>query len=65
MKHNALTSYFKESLEEFKRVTWPTRHQAIRLCIIVLSFVFVSAILIAALDYGFGVGYQFLLTLRK
>jgi preprotein translocase subunit SecE len=64
MKQSAIVTYFRESYEEFKRVVWPTRNQAIRLCIIVLSFVLVSAILMAALDYLFGFGYQSLLKLR-
>lgn len=64
MKSNVLTTYLRESYEEFKRVTWPTRNQAIRLSGIVLSFVLASAILIAALDYGFNLGYQYLLNIR-
>lgn len=64
MKQSALTTYFRESYEEFKRVTWPTRNQAIRLCVIVLSFVLVCAIVVAGLDYIFGLGYQSLLKLR-
>lgn len=64
MKTTALTTYFRESIEEFKRVTWPTRNQAIKLCGIVLSFVLVSAVFIALLDYGFNMGYQYLLNLR-
>lgn len=64
MKQSAMLTYFRESYEEFKRVVWPTKNQAIRLCIIVLSFVLLSAIVIAALDYVFGFGYQSLLKLR-
>lgn len=64
MKSNTLTTYLRESYEEFKRVTWPTRNQAIRLSGIVLSFVLASAIIIAALDYAFNMGYQYLLNLR-
>ncbi len=59
-----LTTYFRESYEEFKRVTWPTRNKAIKLCGIVLSFVLVSAIFVAILDYGFNMGYQYLLNIR-
>ncbi|MCX6733610.1 MAG: preprotein translocase subunit SecE [Candidatus Peregrinibacteria bacterium] len=64
MKSNAFITYLRESYEEFKRVTWPTRNQAIRLSGIVLSFVLASAVIIAVLDYGFNMGYQYLLNLR-
>lgn len=64
MKSNTFTTYLRESYEEFRRVTWPTRNKAIRLSGIVLSFVLVSAIFIAALDYAFNMGYQYLLNIR-
>lgn len=64
MKQNALVSYLRESLEEFKRVTWPTRNQAIRLSAIVLVFVLVAAIFIGAIDFIFNLGYTQLLLLR-
>lgn len=64
MKQNALVSYLRESLEEFKRVTWPTRNQAIRLSAIVLVFVLVAAIFIGAIDFVFNLGYTQLLLLR-
>lgn len=64
MKSNAATTYLRESYEEFKRVTWPTKNQAIRLSAIVLSFVLISAIFVGALDYIFHFGYAQLILLR-
>lgn len=65
MKSNALTTYVRESYEELRRVTWPTRNQAIRLSAIVLSFVLLSAIFIGILDYVFHFGYAQLLLFRR
>lgn len=64
LKNNTFTTYLRESWEEFKRVVWPTRNQAIRLSGIVLSFVLASAIFVAILDFAFNMGYQYLLNLR-
>ncbi len=65
MKSNALTTYIRESYEELRRVTWPTKSQAIRLSAIVLSFVLVAAVFVGLLDYVFHLGYAQLLLLRK
>ena len=46
-----------------KRVTWPTKNRAINICILVVSFVLVSAAFIAGLDFAFNKGYSYLLTL--
>ncbi len=64
MKQNIVTTYLRESLEEFRRVRWPTKNQAIRLAAIVLGFVIVSAVFIGALDFVFHLGYTKLLLLR-
>lgn len=61
---NAITTYVRESYEEFRRVTWPTKNQAIRLSAIVLSFVLLSAVFIGALDFIFNLGYTQLLLTR-
>jgi preprotein translocase SecE subunit len=48
-----LTKYFKESLEEFNHVSWPTRKQTIRLTILVIGFVILSSIFIGIFDFIF------------
>lgn len=63
-KDNAVIRYLKDSFAELSHVTWPTRNQAINLSILVVVFVFVSALLIAGLDYAFNQGYLYLLTLK-
>ncbi len=61
MKANFLTSYIKSSIEELRRVTWPTKNQAIRLTIIVFVFCVLMAFVIGALDFGFNQLYNYLL----
>ena len=61
MKANFLTNYIKSSIEELRRVTWPTKNQAIRLTIIVFVFCILMAIVIGALDFGLNELYNYLL----
>lgn len=46
-------SYFSESYAELKKVTWPTRKEAIRLTIAVFIFSTVFTVLIVVADYAF------------
>ncbi|MDP2624893.1 MAG: preprotein translocase subunit SecE, partial [Candidatus Peregrinibacteria bacterium] len=52
-KSNPLTAYFVGSFEELRKVTWPTKEQAIRLTIVVLIFSLIVALALGVLDYGF------------
>lgn len=62
-KKNPLVNYLQASFEELRKVTWPTRNQAIRLTFLVLGFCMVVAILLGILDFVFGIGYRSLLDL--
>jgi preprotein translocase SecE subunit len=59
----AVINYFKEAFQEFNNITWPTRNQAIRISIIVLAFMAVSALVLGTLDQLLALGYQSLLKL--
>jgi len=50
---NALVRYLKETRAELRKVTWPTRQQAINLTIIVLGVTIVMAIFLGAVDLVF------------
>jgi preprotein translocase SecE subunit len=54
----SITSYLKETREEFKHVTWPTRKQAIAYSIAVVVISVAVAYLLGAFDalfqYGLG-----------
>jgi preprotein translocase subunit SecE len=39
---------------ELKKVTWPTRDEAVRLTVMVLVVCAVVGVILALLDYGFG-----------
>ncbi len=63
MAKNGLTAYFVNSFQELRKVTWPTKNQAIKLTGIVLGFCLASALLIGIVDALFNYGYKYLLTL--
>ena len=63
MAKNAVISYVTNSIEELRKVTWPTRNQAIRLTVIVLGFSLFMAFMVAVIDGLFNTAYKFLLTL--
>ncbi|MFO0954943.1 MAG: preprotein translocase subunit SecE [Candidatus Saccharibacteria bacterium] len=55
--------YISSSIEELKRVVWPTRQQAISLTIIVLVFTAIVAAYLSGLDLIFRNALQRLLAL--
>lgn len=60
---NRLVKYIKESFHELSKITWPTKIQAVNICILVVTFVFVAAIVFAGIDFLLSRGYKFLLEL--
>lgn len=64
MKSNIITTYLQDSIADFRRVTWPTRHQAIKLSGIVLGLLLASAVFVAILDFVFNQGYKYLLSIH-
>lgn len=58
-----LIRYINGSIEELKRVVWPTRKQALTLTAIVLSFTVILAIYLTGLDLIFRTALEKLLSL--
>ncbi|MBP9717768.1 preprotein translocase subunit SecE [Candidatus Gracilibacteria bacterium] len=58
MASNKLMQYFRDSFHELTKVTWPTRNRAINICILVVAFVFVAAVVFASIDYLFNLGMR-------
>ena len=58
---NPVVAYFVSAFEEFKKVTWPTKEEAILLTGIVIAVSIVIALLLGLLDLGFSEGYRLLL----
>lgn len=65
MTKNPVLKYFIEAFQELRKVTWPTRNQAVILTGVVLAFTVVMAVFIGGLDYVFTFGYNELFTLFK
>ena len=56
-------AYFRESFYQLQQVTWPKQEELLRMTATTVIFVLVTALLLAALDYGFLQAYQALLSL--
>ena len=50
---NRITRYLKEVRAEMRKVTWPSRAEAIRLSTIVLVVLLVASAFLALVDYAF------------
>jgi len=55
---NWLTKYFKESYEELKKVSWPTRKDTVRDTLIVIGVSLAVAAFLGILDLGLTVGLE-------
>ena len=52
-KDNVIVRYIKETRSELRKVTWPTRQEALNLTLIVVGFTILMAALLGAIDYVF------------
>ena len=52
-KDNIITRYVKETRAELRKVTWPTRQEALNLTLIVVGFTIFMAALLGIIDYIF------------
>lgn len=53
-RRSAAPSYFSNSVQELKQVTWPSRKQAFSLSLAVVVFSVSIALFVQLLDYGLG-----------
>lgn len=58
---NKLTNYIKESIEEMKKVTWPTKKETTNYTILVIGISIGIALFLGLLDYIFTTGFQFII----
>jgi preprotein translocase subunit SecE len=54
--------FFQETMSELRKVSWPTRKEAIRLTEIVIIVIFVMAIFLGGLDYIYSKIFGLILT---
>ena len=52
-KKGGILKFFKETKAELKKVSWPTKKQLTHNTLIILGFIIVTAVILAALDLGF------------
>lgn len=55
-----ISNYFSSSIEELRKVAWPTRSQAINSTMLVIGISVVVMLFISLLDFLFQHGYQYL-----
>ena len=48
-----LTSFLKESRQEFQHVNWPTRKETTRMVLVVIGLSLAVAVFLGAIDYFF------------
>lgn len=60
---NSFITYFRESTNELKHVTWPKQDELLRLTTLTIIVVLASAGLLWLMDFSFSAGYQYLLSL--
>ncbi|MBX3002807.1 MAG: preprotein translocase subunit SecE [Anaerolineales bacterium] len=58
---NAIQRFFRETIVELRKVSWPTRPEALALTRIVLIVMIVMAIILGGLDTVFGSFFRWLL----
>lgn len=58
---NKIVNYFKESAEEMKKVTWPTRKETYNYTLLVIAISLGVALFLGLLDYIFSSGFQYLI----
>jgi preprotein translocase subunit SecE len=61
LQDNAVVEYLRETWFELKKVSWPTRSEAINLTIIVILVMSFLAIVLSVMDYVFQAGFGLIL----
>ena len=52
-KENAIVKYLKETRAELRKVTWPTREEAVNLTVVVVAVTTAMAAFLGLVDYFF------------
>jgi preprotein translocase subunit SecE len=61
-QQNAVARFYRETVGELRKVSWPTREEAIRLTGIVLIVLAAMAIILGTVDWLGGQGLAWILT---
>ena len=57
-------NFFQETLQELKKVTWPTWNEVWQATLVVIIATFIMAVFIAAVDFVVSSAMQLLITTR-
>ncbi|MCX6715276.1 MAG: preprotein translocase subunit SecE [Candidatus Uhrbacteria bacterium] len=60
-----LLQYFRESAEEVRKITWPSKQDTFKYSLIVITLCVVLAFFFAGLDWVLALGVQKLVALKK
>ncbi len=60
-----LLNYFRESREEMRKITWPSKQDTFKYSIVVIGLCLILAFFFAGLDFALSSGLQKLLALKK
>ena len=58
---NKLTTYLKDSMEEMKKVTWPTKKETYNYTLLIIGISLVMALFLGLLDQVFSMGIKAIL----
>jgi preprotein translocase subunit SecE len=61
LQDNAVVDYLRETWFELKKVSWPSRSEAVNLTIIVILVMSFLAIVLSIMDYVFSTGFGLIL----
>jgi preprotein translocase subunit SecE len=61
LSNNRAVSYVKESKEELKKVSWPTRKVILRDTLLVIGISAAMAVFLGSLDYGLSKGFEMII----
>lgn len=59
---DSLSKYFRDTYAEMRHVAWPTQSQTLRYTALVVAISVFVALFVAAFDYLFSLGIQFIVS---
>ncbi len=60
---NAIVRFFRETIGELRKVSWPTRQEALNLTLVVLAVTASTSLFLGMLDYLFTRLFRFIISL--
>lgn len=58
---NKIINYIKASIEEMRKVTWPTKKETYNYTLLVIGISIALALFLGALDFGFAKAFELLI----